>query len=155
LIRRLRRNAGRDPDKKDALNRQGVGLGADGDPSPTVSTAFVPGVVAYALQPRIGCSGRGDMADVVSALTMSGEMGKGDTAPFVAVAGTLGVGANQTSGFEGEVVDSSLSVRRLLPEECESLQGFPRGDTRIPSKKKAAEEPPTARATRRLAIPWR
>ena len=80
MIRRLRRNAGRDPDKKDALNRQGVGLGADGDPSPTVSTAFVPGVAAYALQPRIGCSGRGDMADVVSALTMSGEMGKGDTA---------------------------------------------------------------------------
>lgn len=39
------RNAGRDPDKHDEQNRQGVGVGADGDPMHTLSTAFVPGVV--------------------------------------------------------------------------------------------------------------
>jgi DNA (cytosine-5)-methyltransferase 1 len=136
------RNAGRDPDKRDAVNRQGLGIGEDGDPSPTVSTAFVPGVAAYAFQTRIARNGRGGMGDVVNALTMSGETGKGDTAPCVAVADTLGVGSNQTSGFESEIVAARAAVRRLTPEECESLQGFSRGYTRIPWKKKPAEECP-------------
>ena len=136
------RNAGRDPEKRDEQNRQGLGLGEDGDPSPTISTAFVPGVAAYAFQPRIARNGRGDMGDIVNALTMSGETGKGDTAPCVAVADTLGVGANQTSGFESEVVAASMAVRRLTPEECESLQGFPRGYTRIPWKRKSDEDCP-------------
>ena len=38
------RNALRDPDKKDEMNRQGVGLGEDGDPSSTLTGSFVPGV---------------------------------------------------------------------------------------------------------------
>jgi DNA (cytosine-5)-methyltransferase 1 len=38
------RNAGRDPNKRDEQNRQGIGVGKDGDPSPTLSTVFVPGV---------------------------------------------------------------------------------------------------------------
>ncbi|WP_019170688.1 DNA cytosine methyltransferase [Pseudaminobacter salicylatoxidans] len=38
------RNAGRDPDKRDAQNRQGVGVGDDGDPAPSLTKEFVPGV---------------------------------------------------------------------------------------------------------------
>jgi DNA (cytosine-5)-methyltransferase 1 len=38
------RNASRDPDKRDAQNRQGAGIGNDGDPSPTLTKEFVPGV---------------------------------------------------------------------------------------------------------------
>lgn len=38
------RNALRDPEKLDAMNRQGLGIGQAGDPSPTVTGAFVPGV---------------------------------------------------------------------------------------------------------------
>ena len=38
------RNAGRDPDKRDQQNRQGVGVGNENDPSSTLSTAHVPGV---------------------------------------------------------------------------------------------------------------
>jgi len=136
------RNAGRDPDKRDAVNRQGLGIGEDGNPSPTVSIAFVPGVAAYAFQPRIGRNGRGDMGDVVNALTMSGETGKGDTAPCVAVADTLGVGSNKTSGFESEVVAARMQVRRLTPTEAERLQGFPDGHTAIPWRNKPAEECP-------------
>ena len=137
------RNAVRNPDKHDAVNRQGLGLGADGDPAPTISTAFVPGVAAYAFQPRIARNGRGDMGDLVNALNaQSGETGKGDAAPCVAVADTLGVGGNQTSGFKSEVVAASMAVRRLTPEECESLQGFPQGYTRIPWKMKAAGDCP-------------
>ncbi len=38
------RNATRDPEKYDAVNRQGVGIGKDGDPMTTVSASNVPGV---------------------------------------------------------------------------------------------------------------
>ena len=39
------RNATRDPEKHDAQNRQGVGVGEDGAPMNTVTAASVPGVV--------------------------------------------------------------------------------------------------------------
>jgi DNA (cytosine-5)-methyltransferase 1 len=35
-----------------------------------------------------------------------------------------------------------MAVRRLTPEECEALQGFPRGYTAIPWKKKPADQCP-------------
>jgi DNA (cytosine-5)-methyltransferase 1 len=38
------RNALRDPEKLDKQNRQGLGVGEDGDPSPTITNAFVPAV---------------------------------------------------------------------------------------------------------------
>jgi DNA (cytosine-5)-methyltransferase 1 len=99
------RNAGRDPEKRDEVNRQGLGVGEDGDPSHTISTAFVPGVAAYAFQPRIARNGRGDMGDIVNALNaQSGETGKGDAAPCVA---------------------TTMAVRRLTVVECSRLQGFP------------------------------
>jgi len=83
-------------------------------------TPLVP--VAYGFQPRIARNGRGDMGEVVSALNaQSGETGKGDAAPCVATA---------------------TAVRRLLPEECEALQGFSRGYTRIPWRGKPADQCP-------------
>lgn len=38
------RNAGRDPEKHDEVNRQGVGVGEAGDPAHTITTACVHGV---------------------------------------------------------------------------------------------------------------
>ena len=38
------RNAGRDPEKHDEMNRQGVGVGEPGDPAHTITSAFVHGV---------------------------------------------------------------------------------------------------------------
>lgn len=43
------RNALRDPDKFDQQNRQGLGVGEDGDPSPTITNAFVPAVATDAI----------------------------------------------------------------------------------------------------------
>lgn len=45
-------------------------------------------------------------------------------------------------GGEGRCVATTLQVRRLLPEECETLQGFPRGYTRIPWRGKTPESCP-------------
>lgn len=44
------RNATRDPEKRDETNRQGVGVGEDGDPMNTLSTVHVPGVAYEATQ---------------------------------------------------------------------------------------------------------
>jgi len=82
------RNAGRDPDKKDKQNRQGCGVGEDGDPAPTCSTVHVP---AVAFQPRIGRNGS------VRGLLHEAETGGNTTANS---GGTSGV---------------SMTVRRLTP----------------------------------------
>lgn len=47
------RNATRDPEKHDATNRQGVGVGEDGDPMNTVTATNVPGVGCHATVRRL------------------------------------------------------------------------------------------------------
>jgi len=39
-------------------------------------------------------------------------------------------------------VAENLKVRRLTPEECELLQGFPKGYTKIPYRNKSRENCP-------------
>lgn len=46
------------------------------------------------------------------------------------------------TGDQSPHVATSMAVRRLTPEECEALQGFPKGYSRIPWKGKPAEECP-------------
>ena len=68
------------------------------------------------------------------------------------VCGTLSDGAHMGGGLNGQdaysgrvmAVDcqSSLSVRRLTPTECERLQGFPDNFTQIPWRNKPAEKCP-------------
>jgi DNA (cytosine-5)-methyltransferase 1 len=99
--------------------RAGLGVGEDGDPMFTLQAGARHGVAAYAFQPRIARNGRGDMGDLVNALTMSGETGKGDTAPCIA---------------------SPMMVRRLTCEEAERLQGFPDRYTAIPWRNRPASE---------------
>ena len=78
------RNATRDPEKKDEQNRQGIGVGEDGAPMNTITSASVPGV-----------------------------------------------------GWQS-------TVRKLLPNECERLMGFPDNHTRISWKGKPEEDCPDA-----------
>jgi hypothetical protein len=47
------RNAGRDPEKYDKVNRQGVGVGKDGDPAHTVTSAFVNAVAHDIPKPEV------------------------------------------------------------------------------------------------------
>jgi DNA (cytosine-5)-methyltransferase 1 len=54
---------------------------------------------------------------------------------------TLGSSATDVNHY-GAVINPPMAIRRLTPEECEKLQGFPSGWTRIPWKKKPAEECP-------------
>ena len=89
------RNALRDADKKDAQNRQGLGVGEDGDPSPTITNTFTPGVVAVDTYNH-------------SISNINQTLRKGNA------------GIDHTGG----VIENAV-VRRLTPIECERLQGFP------------------------------
>jgi DNA (cytosine-5)-methyltransferase 1 len=61
------------------------------DRAPTLTCNHEAPIACYAFQPRIARNGRGDMGDVVNALTaQAGETGKGDAAPCVAIIGRPG-----------------------------------------------------------------
>lgn len=112
------RNSQRDPEKHDAQNRQGLGVGSVGDPAPTVDASFVHGVACFK-------SGQG---------AKSRSIGYSET-----VSPTLpsNAGGNTTPSLL-----QAMTVRRLTPRECERLQGFPDDYTLIPWRKKAAEDCP-------------
>lgn len=130
--------------------------------------------VAYGFQPRIARNGRGDMGDLVGALTaQAGETGKGDSAPCVAV--IQGTQENavcitgeithtlKAEGFDGSkdgtgrgqpITNQGMQVRRLTPTECERLQGFPDGYTLVPVKGKPAADGPRYKALgNSMAVP--
>jgi len=109
------RNATRSPDKQDAMNRQGVGLGNDGDPSPTLTKEFVPGVA---------------------------QISQGVDLYNQALTGDLHCPLRTAGGHGAPATLQSMAVRRLTPVECERLQGFPDNYSQIPWKGKPASECP-------------
>ena len=110
------RNATRDADKRDAINRQGVGIGDEGDPCGTITSSHIS---AVAFQP-------GNLAR------------RAGSDPSTEVFPTL----SKDSGDQNPHVAIPMGVRRLLPSECESLQGFPKNWTRISWKGKPPEQCP-------------
>ena len=108
-----------------------------GDPCPPLAAgAHAPAIAtAYGFQPRIARNGRGDMGDVVCALTaQAGETGKGDAAPHVAI--------------------PPMQVRRLTPRECERLQGFWDDYTLVTVRGKPAADGPRYKALgNSMAVP--
>ena len=109
------RNAKRDPNKLDLQNRQGLGVGQPGDPSPTVDRSVVHGVAI-----GTDCYNGAITGDVAATM------------------GTPGSSVNAS----GPTVMQTMTVRRLTPRECERLQGFPDDYTLIPWRKKAADDCP-------------
>ena len=128
------RNAGRDPDKHDEQNRQGCGIGEAGDPSGTVSTAFVPGVATIAQ----GLSLRGREGGATAELS-------GDVMPALR--------ASQGGGDKPHAM-TGMAVRRLTPRECERLQGFPDDWTKVPNGKgEMADGPRYKMCGNSMAVP--
>jgi DNA (cytosine-5)-methyltransferase 1 len=124
------RNAGRDPEKHDGVNRQGCGIGAVGDPMTTLSTAFVPGVASF--KPGQSSSARGIGYEV-------------ETAPSLEAGG---------GGNNKPAIMQYMAVRRLTPRECERLQGFPDDYTLIPYRGKPAADGPRYKALgNSMAVP--
>jgi DNA (cytosine-5)-methyltransferase 1 len=125
---------------------------------------YIPVNVAYGFQPRIARNGRGDMGDVVSALTaQAGEDGTGRGQPIVAATREIAQTITSNYGKQIDNTDSALgpnvalhgmAVRRLTPRECERLQGFPDNWTLVPVKGKPAADGPRYKALgNSMAVP--
>lgn len=114
------------------------GIGVRANQAYTLEARSEVQCVAYAFQPRIARNGRGDMGDLINSLSaQSGETGKGDAAPCVAIGFHHNAQACQLPGAardtsvsdsltrsQGAAVALHSAVRRLTPRECERLQGF-------------------------------
>ena len=161
------RNAGRDPEKHDEMNRQGVGVGEPGDPAHTVTSAFVHAVaqpIAFAQNQR----------DEVRIMQVAGALAAEPGAkqqtylaqPIIGgvdyennahgpddVTGPLLKGSPTGGGRPLPAIAlQSMAVRRLTPVECERLQGFPDNYTNIPWRKK--DESPDGPRYKALGNSW-
>jgi len=111
---------------------------------------------------------RSDGIEVETSPTLIKGGGESGNKPCAAVGFKAGQSANGGLGDEEEVCPtqshqpSALEptvamrniVRRLTPGECESLQGFPQGWTRIPWRGKPEEECPDSPRYRALGNSW-
>ena len=113
------KNALRNADKKDVMNRQGLGLGNDGDPSPTITDVFVPGV-AYPIADGRELNNKNQNGTGVGQ--------EGDPMFTINTVDHHAVAFTQNQRDEA-VHQATSIVRRLTPTECERLQGFPDGWT--------------------------
>jgi DNA (cytosine-5)-methyltransferase 1 len=117
------RNALRDPDKYDAQNRQGLGIGNDGDPMATLTSAHV-NAVAY--------DEYNDTTNEVHHALRAGTKQSTGVLLGSEVAATLrsgGDGGVPSSRGEHLVTEPTMAVRRLTPLECERLMGWPDNHT--------------------------
>lgn len=131
------RNALRNPEKYDAQNRQGLGIGADGDPMSTLTSAHV-NAVAYGITGN--AIGRQDHngPNGPSHTPENGPMFTLTSTDIHAVAydeyndsinethHALRAGTKQSTGL----LEPTMAVRRLTPLECERLMGWPDDHTR-------------------------
>lgn len=141
------RNALRDPEKYDAQNRQGLGVGEDGDPMATLTSAHV-NAVAYSVREDAKANTFSatelDHANALSALRPSPQSHHAQM--FIAEQVSFYDGYNQklddsgihrslrigrdSSDFIAQPAEPSMAVRRLTPLECERLMGWPDDHTR-------------------------
>jgi DNA (cytosine-5)-methyltransferase 1 len=110
------RNANRDPEKHDKINRQGVGVGKIGDPAHTMTKEFTHGVAV--------------------AVDTYNQALQEKAAPIRSAASDV--------CHTGGVINPAdrMAVRRLSPRECERLQGFNDDHTLIPWRNKPADQCP-------------
>ena len=136
----------------------GLGVGKDGDPCPTLDRSAVPAVAIQGTvigrQDHNGPQGSGhsdsgemftlnstDVHAVAVAPISMRESGQGFWVKDD-IAGTLRAEGENRPSRPSNVISQTMQVRRLTPTECERLQGFPDGWTAIPWKKKPADQCP-------------
>jgi DNA (cytosine-5)-methyltransferase 1 len=66
----------------------------------------------------------------------------------------VGALASEPGAKQQTYAMQGMAVRRLMPEECEPLQGFARGYTRIPWRGKSAEQCPDGPRYKALGNSW-
>ena len=76
---------------------------------------------------------------------------RNEVRPFEVAGALAGI---RRGDAKNETLLGGSAVRRLTPEECEALQGFPRGYTAIPWRGKPAEECPDGPRYKALGNSW-
>ena len=110
----------------------GLGVGKDGDPCPTLDRSAVPAIAYSIREDAINNTFSATPTDVgltVNSLRPSPQSHHAQI--FIA-----------EPEVNKQVHAQTMQVRRLTPTECERLQGFPDGWTAIPWKKKPADQCP-------------
>ncbi len=119
------RNALRDPEKYDVQNRQGLGIGADGDPMATLTSAHVNAVAYDEYNDTTN--------DVHHALRAGTKQSTGVLTSPTLTAYNMDSRSPQSEEQQrivNAVFESTMAVRRLTPLECERLMGWPDDHTR-------------------------
>jgi DNA (cytosine-5)-methyltransferase 1 len=131
-------------DETQVTSRHNRSRCSPGDPSPALARGARPPAVAF--EGRVALSGRGYAEDVSPALTATSDDGSSTRRcvafhhrqdPIVGNGVGLPVDTDETGPFG---VFDGWVVRRLMPVECERLQGFPDGWTLIDFKNKPASD---------------
>ena len=137
----------------------------DGDNVPTLTGHHAGAISDFSpmvFESRIARNGRGGLSDIVPPLKAeSGMSGKGDGDPLVFQQNSRSevremgdrTGAVTSEGVQRESAHP-YCIRRLVPEEAEALQGFPRGYTQVPYRGKPAADGPRYKAIgNSMAVP--
>lgn len=145
--------ATRGPDTSNT-SREGVGIGEEGDPAFTLqanhshAVAFMAGQGAKAgsvassehVSPTLKSSNSGtnQVPTVAFQDRFRGDDGRGCDRPPNVKDGTTGA----LDTVKPWNVAGSMGVRRLMPTECEALQGFPRNYTLVPYRGRPSKDTP-------------
>jgi site-specific DNA-cytosine methylase len=109
------RNAGRDPEKHDEMNRQGVGVGDSGDPAHTVTSAFVH-AVAQPITYDSKQHHNPQPSDTAQLTTLNCAFVRGDTPlvqPTYAIQGSM-IGRNDNAGPQSD----GINVELFFTQNC-------------------------------------
>lgn len=112
------------------------------------------GAVVGALAAEPGMKQQAYIAEAVAWSIMPQNSGKDYRARRVDVAQPLMAGGPVGGNQGGDYIQAAWQVRRLTPVECERLQAFPDGFTRIPYRNKPADACPDGPRYKALGNSW-
>lgn len=121
------RNALRDPDKMDNVNRQGCGIGENGAPSPTLSAAYTPGVISpmavRRLTPR-ECERLQGFPDDYTLIPYRGKPAA-DGPRYKALGNSMHTGTMRWLGQRIQQVNSNQTISGRLPADGRNHRMMP------------------------------
>lgn len=121
------RNALRDPDKMDDVNRQGCGIGENGAPSPTLSAAYTPGVISpmavRRLTPR-ECERLQGFPDDYTLIPYRGKSAA-DGPRYKALGNSMHTGTMRWLGQRIQQVNNSQTIFGRLPADDRNRRMMP------------------------------
>lgn len=147
------------------------GVGVQADHAYTLEArAEVQAVCAVALRGREGgataelgddlqnclraSGGGGDKPHVLAPMAFTAKDYGGDAGEISPTLRAMGSADGRPNGGGQVAVQQAMAVRRLTPRECERLQGFPDDYTRIPWRKRPADQCPDGPRYKALGNSW-